>query len=246
MVELPTLPDEVRATLPPVAVAYIAALEATVAALAARVAELEARLGQNSSNSSRPPSSDPPGQRPAPPRAPGRRRPGGQPGHRGVFRALRPAEDVDEVVVVLPAACDRCGAALPPTAGPDDPPDASHHVVDLPPVRATVTEYRMAARSCWACGQVTRVAWPAAAPRGVVGPRLAAATALLTGRYRLTKREAATCVADLFGADVVVGTVSAVERMVSAALEPPVQEARAAVQAAAVANLDETSWRQGR
>ena len=246
MSDLPALADEVRASLPPVAVAYIAALEATVAGLAARVAELEARLGQNSSNSSHPPSSDPPGQRPARPRVSGRRRPGGQPGHRGLFRALRAVEDVDQVVVVLPAACDGCGAALSPTAGADDPPDTRHQVVDLPPVRATVTEYRMAARSCHACGQLTRAGWPAAAPRGVVGPRLAAATALLTGRYRLAKREAAACVADLFGADVAVGTVSAVEQTVSAALEPPVRQARMAVQTTAVANLDETSWRQGR
>ena len=76
MDELPSLPDEVRGTLPPAAVAYIAALEGAVATLTARVAELEARLGQNSTNSSRPPSSDPPRTRPLPPAA-GKRRPGG-------------------------------------------------------------------------------------------------------------------------------------------------------------------------
>jgi transposase len=36
-------------------------LEATVALLQERVRELEARLAQNSTNSSKPPSSDPPG-----------------------------------------------------------------------------------------------------------------------------------------------------------------------------------------
>ncbi|MCL6554547.1 MAG: DUF6444 domain-containing protein [Firmicutes bacterium] len=225
MVELPALPDEVRGTLPPVAVAYIAALEAAVATLAARVADLEARLGQNSTNSSRPPSSDPPGTRPPPPAA-GSRRPGGQRGHRGRFRRLRPVEAVDRVVLALPPACAQCASALPATAAPADPADLRHQVVDLPPVQAQVTEYRLAARHWPAWGRLTRAAWPADAPHGVVGARLAAAGALLTGRYRLSKREAAPCLADLFGADLAVGTVSAIEQTVSVALAPVVAEAR--------------------
>ena len=245
MVELPELPDEVRATLPPVVAAYVAALEAAVAALTARVADLEARLGQNSSNSSRPPSSDPPGTRPLPPPR-GARRPGGQPGHRGHFRALLPVEQVDTVVRHVPVACERCAAALPEVAGPADPPDQRHQVVEVPPVRAEVTEHQFAARTCRTCGQVTRAPWLAGVPRGAVGPRLAATTVLLTGRYRLSKREARDCLAALFGVDVADGTVSAVEQTVSAALAPVVDEARAAVQQAAAANLDETGWRQGR
>src|SRR5436309_1167354 len=60
-----------------------AALRAENVALQERVRELDARLGRDSSNSSRPPSSDPP-RAPPRPKAPssGRKR-GGQPGHRG-------------------------------------------------------------------------------------------------------------------------------------------------------------------
>src|SRR3954454_22356773 len=70
-----------------------------------RVRELEARLGQTSANSSRPPSSDPPqtAARPKVPRS-GRKH-GGQPGHRGAFRALLPVKQVDEVTVVVPEHC---------------------------------------------------------------------------------------------------------------------------------------------
>jgi transposase len=82
-----------------------AAVRAENAALQERVRELEARLGQNSANSSRPPSSDPP-QAPARPKAPpsGRER-GGQPGHRGACRGLLPVERVDEIVPVVPEHC---------------------------------------------------------------------------------------------------------------------------------------------
>src|ERR1044072_3126598 len=85
-----------------------AVLRAENAALHARIRELEARLGQNSSNSSRPPSADQPpapGLAKAPPN--GRKR-GGQPGHRGTFRALLPVEQVDEVVAVVPERCRHC------------------------------------------------------------------------------------------------------------------------------------------
>ena len=58
----PDLPDN----LPPRVVAYIRVLETTIAELVAKVAELEARLNLNSTNSSKPPSSDAPLRRTAP------------------------------------------------------------------------------------------------------------------------------------------------------------------------------------
>ena len=50
----------------------------------------------------------------------------------------------------------------------------------------------------------------------------------------------------MFGVGLSVGTVSALEQTVSAALAPVVAEAHAAVQQAAVVNMDETRWRQAR
>ncbi|MDY3560019.1 DUF6444 domain-containing protein, partial [Gemmata sp. JC673] len=54
---LPALPAEVFDALPAAAQAYIRVLEARVAQLESRLTDLEARLNQNSSNSSKPPSS---------------------------------------------------------------------------------------------------------------------------------------------------------------------------------------------
>lgn len=260
MNDLSPLPATLRATLHPEVAAYITRLETALAAtggvlpalqeqvrgLQARVAELEARLGQNSTNSSRPPSSDLPGTRPTTPGEHGSRRPGGQPGHLGHFRALRPVEQVDRVVRRTPDACRGCGEPLAATAAPGDPPDLRHQVTDVPRLQAEVTEFQLAARRCAGCGVVTRADWPAGVPHTVVGPRLLAVLALLTGRYRLSKREAAQCAQDVFGAEVAVGTVSASEQQASAALAPVVAAARARAQKAVVANLDETGWRQGR
>lgn len=217
------------------------------------IAALEARLGQDSSTSSRPPSSDPPktqAQRRAPPPPADRegepRRRGGQPGHPGRHRELLGEERVDRVVDVAPAACRGCGAGLRLEAGPCDPADERVQVVELPPVRAEVTEYRLAARQCGSCGVVTRAARPAEAGHGSFGPRLHGVATLLVGRYRLSRREAVACLAELGEVELSVGALARLEQVTSAALAPVVDEAATAVRQATVANLDETGWWQGK
>jgi transposase len=130
--------------------------------------------------------------------------------------------------------------------GVDDPGDERVQVVELPPVRAEVTEYRLAARRCGACGTVTRAARPAEARGGAFGPRLQAVASLLVGRYRLSRREAVACLAELSEVELSVGALARLEAATSTALAPVVDEVGAAVQQAPVANLDETGWWQGR
>jgi transposase len=221
-----------------------AALRGENVALHARVQELEARLGQNSSNSSRPPSSDPP-QAPARPKAPpsGRKR-GGQPGHRGAYRALLPVEQVDEVVVVVPEVCRHCGQPLRKTTACHRARVWRHQVVELLPLAVRVTEYRMAVRHCRECGHRTRANLPTGVPRRPFGPRLTAVVALLSGRYRLSRREVRQLLQDLWRVRLSLGAVVRQEQAQSAALVPVVEEARAAVRQAAVVNMDETGWRE--
>ena len=147
-----------------------AALRAENAVLHERVRELEARLGQNSSNSSRPPSSDPP-QAPARPKAlPSGRKRGGQPGHRGACRALLPVEQVAEVVAVVPKVCRHCGQPFPASAGRRRSRVWRHQVVELLPLAVRVTEYQMAVRHCPACGKRTRTDLPAGCHVGRSAP----------------------------------------------------------------------------
>lgn len=111
MDEQPTLPAEVRASLPPVVQAYVAFLESHIALLRDQVAELQARVRQNSGNSSRPPSSDPPGARPKPKRKPSGRKRGGQKGHPGYARsqlALRTVAIARRCRPRWPACAPRC------------------------------------------------------------------------------------------------------------------------------------------
>lgn len=225
--------------------AVIAAQAEEIAELRAQVAALTARLGQTSANSSRPPSSDPPGTA-TPAGKPSGRRPGGQPGHPGRFRALLDAGQVDQIIVCVPERWRDCGAPLAAAATASAPADERRQVWEVPPVTAMVTEYRLAARRCAGCGQVTRAPLPAGVSTEGCGPRLTAVSAMLSGRYRLSKRETAACLGDVFGVDVAVGTVSALEQTMSAALAPVVTEAQTVVQQATVVNMDETGWRAAR
>jgi transposase len=213
--------------------ARIAALEAEVAALKAQVLELLARLGQNSQNSSRPPSSDPPGA-PREPKSPTGRTRGGQPGHK---QHKRERLDPDEVVVLIPERCERCHRKL---RGRDLDPRI-HQVVELPEVRPHVTDYEQHELGC-SCGARTRAELPMGVPSSTFGPRLTAAVALLSGRYRMPKRTVKEVLADFFGVDIALGSVSKMEQTVSKAIAAPVEEARQAIREQDVVHQDETGW----
>src|SRR5919202_1789986 len=163
----PPLPPEIWAATPRAAQALILTLQE-------RIHEMEARLGQNSTNSSRSPSSDPP-QTPvrAKPPPSGRKR-GGQPGHRGTYRALLPVEQVDEIVAVAPEVCQHCGQPFPAPVGHRRARVWRHQVVELLPLAVRVTEYQMGVRHCPACGYRTRAELPLGVPGRPFGARLTA------------------------------------------------------------------------
>lgn len=75
-------------------------LQQQVSALQAEVAKLRAQVNKNSRNSSKPPSSDGPGKRSYPKPEPSERKRGGQPGHAGKGRKLKPPTQVSQVVAV--------------------------------------------------------------------------------------------------------------------------------------------------
>ena len=204
-----------------------------MATLKAQLAELLAHLGQNSRNSSQPPSSDPPGT-PRQPKDPTGRARGGQPGHKQHKRELL---EPDEVVVLVPERCERCHRKL----RGHDPDPRVHQVIELPEIRPHVTDYELHELGC-SCGARTRAELPAGVPQGVFGPRLAASVALLSGRYRMPKRTVKELLADFFGIDVALGSVSKMERVISAAIADPVEEARQAIRAQDVVHQDETGW----
>lgn len=217
-----------------------AALE-RIASLEAEVSELKARLNQNSTNSSKPPSSDPPGTaRPTQP--PSGRKPGGQPGHKHHKRELIPPERVNHVVdIAAPRKCRRCRAELRGT----EVEARRHQLVEVPPLEPEVTEFRCHGRECQGCGAVTYAELPAEAAH-VFGERLTAMVALLAGKYRLSKRLIQAALSDMLGVDISLGAVCSRDAEVAAALATPMAEAERFVREAGQANADESGWSEGK
>jgi transposase len=231
------IPPAVQAVLQVVMTGY----EQRIATLEAEVRELKVRLGQNSQNSSRPPSSDGPHVKRKPPKAPSGRKPGGQPGHRVHQRALIPVEQVNEVIVCKPTQCRRCGRPV----GGEDPRPWRHQVVELPPVAPHVTEYQLHRLGCPQCGITTCGELPAGVLPVCYGPRLASVVALCSGAYRMSKRMGASFCRDVVGVELSVGEICQLEQTVTQAVAPAVEEAAVYVQSCD-ANIDETPWKEQR
>lgn len=217
-------------------------LTARVAGLEAEVAELRRRLGANSTNSSRPPSSDGLAR---PQRGSGMgsgRRPGKQPGSAGSALAL--VAHPDETLVYRPDRCANpaCGADL---AGAAEYARQRRQVFELPEPKLEVTEHQIVAVAC-TCGQVT----VADAPAGVTGrvqygPMVKAAAVYTRGAQFLPYARAARLLRDLCGAGVSTGFVHAVFTDAATRLEPFLAWLRDLLRAAPVLHADETPARLG-
>jgi transposase len=222
----------------------IAKQDAKIASLEERVAELLEKLNQNSSNSHKPPSSDPPGNRKER-RAKAkenRRKRGGQKGHKGSRRDLLPPDQVDEFVDHFPPECENCWKPLPEIHDPDA---TRYQFTEVPPIRPHTTEHRRHAVMCPDCNYVTRAPYDTnEIPASPFGPRLMSLMALLTGFYHLSRRKAQGLLADILGVSVSLGAISAVEERVSNAVEPAVDEVWDRVVDADVKHTDGTSWLQ--
>jgi transposase len=222
--------------------ADLAARDARIAVLEAELTKLRELLGRNSSNSNKPPSSDPPGtgaKTPKKKKKKGRLR-GGQRGHRGSHRALLPPERMDAFEDYFPCTCANCHASLPRTL---DPGAKRYQQTDLGPDGVFRTEHRRHRVECPDCGHKTRANYDAdKIPCCPFGPGLMSAVVLLTGVYHLSRRKTVCLLWELLGVRMSLGAVSRIERQMSEAVAPAVDEAWEEARSAWVKHADGTSW----
>jgi len=211
-----------------------------------RLEELERQVRRSSANSSMAPSSDAPKSR-AERRREARerakrsmRKAGGQLGREGKNREMASAEQVERRFDHLPAGCS-CGHAF--DGGEERLGDPLiFQKWELPPIAPLVFEHRLHRLACPGCGK-TALAEPAGVSQSAFGPRLEAHIAILAGVYRLSRRQVADVVREVFGCPISLGAVDKTIMRMSAALADPWAELRTAVRQAEVVHADETSWR---
>ena len=167
-----------------------------VRVLTARVAELERRLGEPGGGKppAAPTSSNPRAE-------PSGRKPGGQPGHKGHRRELLAPTSVTDC---MPSTCRGCGERLPKTA--DENP-LRHQVIDLPPIRPNVDEFRLHRVTC-GCGLVTCGTTPPGTPAGIMGPGLLALLGLLTANGHVSRRKVQSFLLDVLNVRISLCSVS--------------------------------------
>jgi len=218
----------------------VAQLQEQVAILETEVNRLKERINKNSQNSSKPPSSDGP-QTPARPKAESMgRKVGGQKGHHGHGRKLKPPEQIQRTVVCKPDTCQQCGALL---LG-EDPQPQRHQVSELPKPEPVITEYQRHTLTCLVCGAETSGEWPEDMPEGSFGPRTQAMIGYLGGRFGMSDRDVAELMEVGFHTKISLGSIPAQEQAVSGALKVAVEEAKTYARQQASVNMDETGWHE--
>jgi transposase len=217
-----------------------------------QIADLERQLAlrlQNSVTSSKPPSSDglAGGQRErGRKKSKSRRKPGGQPGHRGHWRGLAPADRVDSVIDLLPAHCRHCDCRL--TGGrrkvSTHGEPRRHQVTELPPIEAHITEYRCQNAVCPDCGKTTQAELPHEV-QGHFGPELTALIAYLTVVCRMPRRVAQELLGQVLGIPLSLGSIQNSWEEASEAVAEPCIELEKQLAHEPVLNSDETGYRTG-
>jgi transposase len=212
-----------------------------------KIVDLERKLAlrlQNSTTSSKPPSSDGLAgeQRPRGSRGmKSRRKPGGQPGHGGHWRGLAPLSRVNQVIEVFPPKCRHCDSRLSRRA-PTQGESRRHQVTELPPIEAHITEYQCQCVVCPECGKETQAELPRDA-QGHFGPQLTALIAYLTVVCRMPRRMVQELLEQVLAIPLSLGSIQNSWEEASEAVAEPCAELERQLPHEPVVNSDETGYR---
>ena len=220
--------------------ARVGELEKIAAEQAKLIEELRELLSRSSSNSSKPPSTDPKKAGARRKKVKSGRKQGAQHGHPKHERPLVGVDEVDKVVSCHPECCENCHGPLQDRGTAP----IRHQVWELPVCKPLVTEFQQHAGWCQQCVHWTVAPLPKGVPTGSFGPSVVAMVGTLIGRFRLSKRLTCDALLTLFRLSISVGAVINCQNQLSEALAGSVAEASDHVQQQNVKNADETGWRQ--
>jgi len=210
----------------------IAELERQVADLSAQVA----RLLKNSSNSSKPPSSDivkPP----RPPACNGSGKIGGQPGHPRHEREPFGPDEIDRVEGLDLQECPSCGGRVK-RAGVAPRVTQQVELIDKP---VEVVEYRSGGFVCLRCRKIHYAPLPAG---GLFGPRLRALAAYLKGACHASFSTIRKFCRDALGVTISRGQLAKIIQKAGEAMSPAYDDLRRGLPLEKVLNVDETGHKE--
>jgi transposase len=195
------------------------------------IEKLKNQLNKNSKNSSKPPSTD---QKPNTNNEKKKRE-----GREGKSRPLFPKDKIDKTIECSTAECPCCKS--------NDITETAAEIlqqVELPEVKAIITEFILKKYKCQSCGQNFKATLPEGIPYSAFGTKLMGLISILTGVYHLAKREAIQLIKDLYDTDVGLGSIPNIEERVTNSLESVYQRIHNFVlNSTLTKHFDETGWR---
>ena len=207
--------------------------------LEARVTELENNQKKNSSNSSKPPSSDigKPKQTKSLRTSSGKK-PGGQTGHAG--ETLSFSTTPDEIITHAVSQCSCCGKNL---SGVDARDRECRQVYDIPPIKIIITEHQSEIKSCPKCNATTKAAFPTGVNSSFqYGTRVQAFAAYLTQQQLLPYARTAQIFQDIFGHPISQSFLVNNNKRFAKKLEPFIKELKEKLLQQPVLHADETGY----
>jgi transposase len=196
-----------------------------------QIEELTSRLNLNSSNSSRPPSSDSPYKS----KEAGKenKKSGAKKGHKGHRQTML---DPTETKIIQPEICS-CGN----TTFNDLTGYYTHQEIELPEIKMDVKHFVLYKGVCSCCGKTNKGLIPREHRTGF-GPRLTALIAEMAGTQADSRSIIQTFCDSVLGFSISLGAIQKVLDRVSQAIEPSYKMIATQVRQAAVNHVDETSW----
>jgi len=175
--------------------------EQKISKLEARVKELEDQKAKDSTNSSKPPSTDGPKRKPKSTRGKSNRQPGGQKGHKG-----KTLELVDHPDKTLKHKVEQCACCNKDLRNQTADRIECRQVSDIPIIKLKVTEHQSEVKSC-SCGHVNK-----AFPTGVnhyvqYGPNLKGMVVYLQDYQMLPYKRTKELFKDFFNHNISTGTL---------------------------------------
>ncbi len=205
--------------------------------LKTRVAELEAQLNRNSTNSSKPPSSDGYQKKPAFPKE-SKGKKGGQRNHKGnnLHQIIHP----DKIVKCIPDICS-CGHEFHQS---EFTLAEKRQVFDLPQPKLEVTEYQIHKANCPVCGLSNK----GIVPQGVNAPAqygngVKSYVVMLNVHYKMPYKKIQLLFTDLFGYPINESTIFSAAKKCYNKLGNTEQSIKSKISSNDVAHADETGIR---
>jgi len=207
--------------------------------------KLNQRVNQDSTNSNQAPSTDSPeakakrkAEKETVPQKHGTRKQGAQQGHEAVSRPLLPLREGDIIIDSKPEICAHCGELLD---GSSDPEPYRQQQYDIEITRRT-TEYRKHKLVCPCCGETTEGILPEEANKSAYSADIAALVVILTGLFQISRRKTKLFMEEVIGIPISVGSVSNLEKEMTEATLPVMEEIEKTAQSAEHGNADETRY----